>query len=439
MATQVVMPQLGESVVEGKVTKWLKQEGQPVERNEPLLEVETDKVTTEVSAIEGGTLLKVYVPEGQTVRAGTLLALIGQPGEPIPTTPSPPAPPLPKLGERGWGGEGRGERASFVSPVVARIAAEHNVDVSQVKGTGQGGRVTKQDILAYVEAREKAQEAAPPKKEALPPWEQPGLGELFRPSEEVFGPAVAPAPGRPAAPPAPAPAPLPTEVVPLSNMRKAIAEHMVRSKHTSPHVTTIFEIDMSRVVAHRERYKAAYERDGVKLTYTVYFVKAAVHALKAYPLVNSSFSDEGLIVKRQINIGIAVSLGDEGLIVPVIKGADNLNLLGVARAVNDLAERARNHQLKPDDVQGGTFTITNHGVSGSLFATPIINQPQAAILGVGALQKRVVVVSQDGVDAIAIRPMVYVGLTFDHRILDGVGADAFVAKIKEVLENWQDM
>lgn len=449
MATQVIMPQLGESVVEGKVTKWLKREGEQVARNEPLLEVETDKVTTEVTAIEGGTLLKVFVPEGTTVRAGTPLAVIGQPGEPIPAggplpaapaehvAPSPPAPPSPEK-ERA----ARGEKASFISPVVARIAAEYNVDLSQVKGTGQGGRITKQDVLAYVEAREKAKAAPPPeKKEELPPWEQPGLGELFRPTEEVFGPAPAP----PAAAPAPAEVarreevvPLPAEVVPLSSIRQAIAEHMVRSKRTSPHVTTVFEVDMSRVVAHREKYKAAYERDGVKLTYTAYFVKAAVHALKAYPMVNSSWSDQGIVLRRQINIGIAVSLGDEGLIVPVIKGADNLNLLGIARAVNDLAERARNRQLKPDDVQGGTFTITNHGVSGSLFATPIINQPQAAILGVGAVQKRVVVLTHDGVDTIAIRPMVYISLTFDHRILDGASADAFVAKVKEVLENWRD-
>ncbi len=452
MATQVVMPQLGESVVEGKVTKWLKREGEQVDRNEPLLEVETDKVTTEVPAIEGGTLLKVFVPEGTTVRAGTPLAVIGQPGEPIPAggplpaapgehvapSPPPPAGPRPAAGEER---AARGEKASFISPVVARIAAEHNVDLSQVKGSGQGGRITKQDVLAYIEAREKAKAAPPPeKKEELPPWEQPGLGELFRPTEEVFGPAPAP-PAAAAPTPTPASAgvvPPPAEVLPLTSIRQAIAEHMVRSKHTSPHVTTVFEVDMSRVVAHRERFKAAYERDGVKLTYTAYFVKAAVHALKAYPIVNSSWSDQGIVLKRQINIGVAVSLGDEGLIVPAIKGADNLNLLGVARAVNDLAERARNRQLKPDDVQGGTFTITNHGVSGSLFATPIINQPQAAIMGVGALQKRVVVLTHDGVDTIAIRPMVYISLTFDHRILDGAIADAFVAKVKEVLENWQD-
>lgn len=445
MATQVVMPQLGESVVEGKVTKWLKREGEQVARNEPLLEVETDKVTTEVTAIEGGTLLKVFVPEGTTVRAGTPLAVIGQPGEPIPAggplptaahaAPSAPTPSPVVAGEKEKAA--RGEKASFISPVVARIAAEYNVDLSQVKGTGQGGRITKQDVLAYVEAREKAKAAPPPeKKEELPPWEQPGLGELFRPTEEVFGPA--PAPAVPAPTPAPAEVARHEEVVPLTSIRQAIAEHMVRSKRTSPHVTTVFEVDMSRVVAHREKYKAAYERDGVKLTYTAYFVKAAVHALKAYPMVNSSWSDQGIVIKRQINIGIAVSLGDEGLIVPVIKGADNLNLLGIARAVNDLAERARNRQLKPDDVQGGTFTITNHGVSGSLFATPIINQPQAAILGVGALQKRVVVLTHDGVDTIAIRPMVYISLTFDHRILDGASADAFMAKVKEVLENWRD-
>jgi 2-oxoglutarate dehydrogenase E2 component (dihydrolipoamide succinyltransferase) len=215
-------------------------------------------------------------------------------------------------------------------------------------------------------------------------------------------------------------------------MRRSIGEHMVRSKTVSPHVTTVFEVDLSRVVAHREANKAAFERDGARLTFTPYFVAASVVALKAYPQVNSSFTDEGLLLHKQINLGVAVSLGEEGLIVPVVKGADGMSLLGLAREVNDLAERARNKQLKPDDVVGSTFTITNHGISGSLFATPIINQPNVGILGVGAIQKRVVVLG----DAIAIHPMVYIGLTFDHRVLDGASADWFVAKIKEALEKW---
>ena len=436
MATQVVMPQLGESVVEGKVSRWLKQEGDPVKQYEPILEVETDKVTTEVTAAAGGTLLKILVSEGLTVQAGTPLAFIGESGEAVPVG----AELSPSLGGASAPGHavaapqmvsaGAGpvpaQRGARVSPVVAKIAAEHGVDVSQVRGTGEGGRVTKKDILAYVESRGKA----PAPEKELPPWEQPGSGDLFKPTEETL-----PAPP-PRVPTVPAPQPmLPgDELMQLSSMRRSIAEHMVKSKTVSPHVTTVFEVDLSRVVAHREANKAARfaERDGVKLTFTPYFIAASVAALRAYPQVNSSFTDQGLLLHKQINIGVAVSLGEEGLIVPVVKGADSMSLLGLAHAVNDLAERARKKQLKPDDVVGGTFTITNHGISGSLFATPIINQPNIGILGVGAIQKRVVVIN----DAIAIRPMVYIGLTFDHRVLDGASADWFVAKIKETLENW---
>jgi pyruvate/2-oxoglutarate dehydrogenase complex dihydrolipoamide acyltransferase (E2) component len=274
-------------------------------------------------------------------------------------------------------------------------------------------------------------------EQKLEPWEQPGLGELFRPSEEVFGKPTAAA-SRASAPTVSSgpTANVADEVVPLTGIRQAIADHMVLSKRTSPHVTTVFEVDLSRVVAHRIANKANFERDGVNLTFTPYFAAATIAALKKYPLVNSSWSDNGIVFHRAINLGVAVSLGADGLIVPVIKNAESLNLLGLARAVNDLADRARRKQLKPDDVQDGTFTITNHGISGSLFATPVINQPQCGILGVGVIQKRVVVVTQDGVDAIAIKPMVYVGLTFDHRILDGNSADNFVAAIKQLLENW---
>jgi 2-oxoglutarate dehydrogenase E2 component (dihydrolipoamide succinyltransferase) len=408
------MPQLGESVVEGKVSRWLKRQGDAVQQYEPLLEVETDKVTTEVTAVEGGVLLKVLVAEGLTVKASTPLAIIGQPGEAMAETDSAQSAPV--------------ERNPRISPVVARIAAEHKVDVSQIRGTGEGGRVTKKDILEFVEGQAQSVE----RKEELPPWEQPGSGDLFKPTEESGPSALAPLsiqhstldirhsalPG--------------DELLPLSAMRRSIAEHMVKSKTVSAHVTTIFEADLSRVVAHRDAHKAAFERDGAKLTFTPYFIAASVAALKAYPRVNSSFTEDGLLIHKQINIGVAVSLGEEGLIVPVVKGADGLSLLGLARAVNDLAERARNKQLKPDDVTGSTFTLTNHGVSGSLFATPIINQPNVGILGVGAIQKRAVVIN----DAIAIRPMVYLGLTFDHRVLDGASADWFVAEIVQVLENW---
>jgi 2-oxoglutarate dehydrogenase E2 component (dihydrolipoamide succinyltransferase) len=388
----------------------------------------------------------LYANEGDVVKAGALIAFIGAAGEidthagshsdPHPRADAQPLPggqPSRRSADMGKEREsaprGNGSNAR-ISPVVARIASEHNIDVSLIHGTGEGGRVTKKDILAYVEQHR----AAPVAGEKLEAWEQPGLGELFRPTEELFGKA-APTPATPIALAA-APAIAPGEVLPLNSMRKAIADHMVMSKHTSPHVTTVFEVDLSKVVAHRNTYKAAFERDGANLTFTPYFAMATIAALKQYPLVNSSWSESGIVLQRAVNLGLAVSLGEEGLIVPVIQNADSLNLLGLARTVNDLADRARRKQLKPDEVQGGTFTITNHGTSGSLFATPIINQPQCGILGVGLIQKRVVVVTQNDVDAIAIRPMVYLGLTFDHRILDGNSADNFVAAIKQRLEAW---
>jgi len=441
MGTNVVMPQLGESVVEGKISKWLKRVGEPVKLYEPILEVETDKVTTEVTAAGEGTLLNLYFDEGEVVQAGTLIAFIGAPGEAAPSNggvveaQAAPAARHEQAAATARAAPAPSPAAQRVSPVVARIAAEYNVEVSHVRGTGEGGRVTKKDILAYVE-RNSAGSPLPvaegTKVGELAPWEQPGLGELFRPTEEVFGgPASTAVPAA-----APTPTALPGETVTLSSMRKSIAEHMLRSKHTSPHVTTVFEVDLSRVVAHRGANKAVFERDGANLTFTPYFVAATVAALKKHPMVNSSWSEAGVVLHRQVNVGVAVSLGDEGLIVPVIKNADAMNLLGLARAVNDLADRARRKALKPDDVQGGTFTITNHGTSGSLFATPIINQPQCGILGVGMIQKRVVVVTQDGADSIAIKPMVFVGLTFDHRILDGNSADGFMATLKQALESW---
>jgi 2-oxoglutarate dehydrogenase E2 component (dihydrolipoamide succinyltransferase) len=418
MPTQVIMPQLGESVVEGTVTRWLKKEGEPIAEFEALLEVNTDKVDTEVPSPASGRVLRVYVPEGETVRAGTLLAMIGQPGEPVPDAPARPAaaaaapvaPVSVRAPERAAGDLG------FISPVVAKIAAEHNLDLSRVRGTGQGRRITKKDVLAHLEGA-----AGAPAEVA--PWETPALGELFRPTEEVFGektPAAAP------------PAAGGETLVPLDSIRRSVAEHMVRSKHTSPHVTTVMEADLTRVVAHRQAHRATFARDRIDLTFTPYFVAACVAALKAFPLVNSSWSEAGIVLHPAVNIGMAVSLGEKGLIVPVIRDADRKSHLQLASEVNDLAARARNRQLKPDEVQGGTFTITNHGVSGSLFATPIINQPQCGILGVGAIQKRVVVID----DAIAIRPMVYLSLTFDHRILDGASADGFLAKVVETLKTW---
>jgi 2-oxoglutarate dehydrogenase E2 component (dihydrolipoamide succinyltransferase) len=313
---------------------------------------------------------------------------------------------------------------------VAKIAQEHGVDLRQVKGTGEGGRITKKDVLAFLESRQSpAQEPAA--------WETPGEGDLFRPTELMFPGGTAgqaPPPAAPALQSVP-PARLVAgdRLVPLTTIRRAIADHMVMSKRTSPHVTTVMEADMSRVIKHRDAHKAEFSRDGVNLTFTAYFISAAVAALRAFPVVNSSWSDEGILIHGAIHFGMATSLGEEGLIVPVIKHADGYSLLGLARQINDLSSRAREHKLQPDEVKGGTFTITNHGIGGSLFAMPVINQPQCAILGVGTIQKRVVVVEND---AIAVRPMVYLSLTFDHRILDGASADGFLAKIVSGLENW---
>jgi len=450
MSTQVVMPQLGESVVEGTVGKWLKKVGDSVKELEPLLEVESDKVNTEIPSPAGGTVLALYIEEGTTVNAGTVLALIGQPGEAVGDAPAPAsahghkeeavslpmaapvsAPTMAPAGKPANGGNG----APRLSPVVANMVAEHGIDASQIQGTGQGGRVTRKDVEAFLAG---GGATSAPAKTDLPPWEQPGSGDLFKPTDDLYkgtgstAPSPAPADHQHKAPPA---AGKPGEVVQLSTMRKRIAEHMVMSKlKTAPHVTTVFEADMSAVTAHREANKADYAERGVNLTFTAYFVMVTARALRAHPMVNSQWTDEGILLKPEVNVGMAVAI-DDGLIVPVIKKADELSLAGLARTINDLAARARSSALKPDEVQGGTFTITNHGVSGSLFATPIINQPQTGILGVGAMQKRVMVLEGD---MIAIRPMVYISLTFDHRVLDGASADFFVAEIKKQLEGWKE-
>ena len=456
MPTNVIMPQLGESVVEGTVSKWLKKEGDRVNEFEPLMEVNTDKVDTEVPSPASGVLLKLYVPEGTTVKAGTLLAVIGQPGEATPeggittdhashapTRPAPaPAGIIHLPGAVASASAAPTPAAStkrdlgFISPVVAKIADEHKVDLQLVSGTGQGGRITKKDVLDYIEKMKSAPLPATAPKADVPAWEQMGDGDLFRPTELQFGTKPLAVSAQPSAPTQPPASPADEAFIPVVGMRKVIAEHMVRSERTSPHVTTVFEADLSKVLAHLEAHKEQYARDGVTLTLTAYFVSATVAALKAVPIVNSQWAEDGasnarIILKREVNIGLAVAL-DEGLIVPVIKNADNKSLLGIAREVNDLARRARAKALRPDEVQGGTFTITNHGVSGSLFATPIINQPQTGILGVGIMQKRAVVIN----DAIAIRPMVYLTLTFDHRLLDGAVADRFLATMKTTLENW---
>jgi 2-oxoisovalerate dehydrogenase E2 component (dihydrolipoyl transacylase) len=408
MATKVLVPRLGEGVDEVTVTKWLKQVGDSVKELEPLLEVNTDKVDTEIPAPASGTVLKIVMQEGTPAKVGELLAIIGASGEKIednsevqtlrvPTSEEKPAVnqrqetliPIPANKDLG-----------FISPVVAKIAAEHGVNLNQISGTGLNGRITKNDVLAFVESGMKTVDDRP-------------QTIIHRPSSMVIPSAGA-------------------QLIKHSAIRKSIAEHMVMSKHTSPHVLTVMEADMSRVTKHRAANKSAFEKDGVNLTFTAYFMTAIVAGLKAYPTVNSSWSDEGVLIHKNINIGMATSLGEEGLIVPVIKGSDNLSLLAMARSVNDLANRARNKKLQPDEVKGGTFTLTNHGISGSLFAFPVINQPQCGILGIGAMQKRVIVID----DAIAIRPMVYLSFVFDHRILDGASADWFLTKVKETLENW---
>ena len=507
MPTQVIMPKLGESVVEGTVGRWLVGEGQPVKEYEPLLAVTTDKVDTEVPAPATGILLKIYVAEGQTVAAGALLAEIGEAGEQpsggvdasgvhggaapaaTPGAPAgrPSATPLAQrlAAEHGIdladvpaaapGGKvtredveaflaatgstdedalqsdalrayapraGAPRSLGFISPAVGRLAAEMGVDLAQVVGTGAGGRITKKDVLAYVATpapRGEESLGRAPASDELPPWERPGSGDLFKPTEEMGREAPAPVQRSAGGPTRPAGLTLDSELAPMSAIRRSIARHMVDSKQTSPHVTTVMEADLMRVVQARERLKGEFERQGVRLTFTPFFVQAVVAGLKAVPEANSSFTEEGLLVHRRIHVGMAVAIA-EGLIVPVIRDADERSLLGLSRVVNDLAERARAKQLAPDEVQGGTFTLTNHGTAGSLFAAPIINQPQAGILGVGAIQKRAVVLSKghpllpDAEDAIAIRPMAYLSFAFDHRILDGRSADAFLEAVVSYLE-----
>ena len=409
MATKVLVPRLGEGVDEVTVTKWLKQVGDSINELEPLLEVNTDKVDTEIPAPASGMVLQIIAQEGQAAKVGELLAIIGAAGESVEEgdsvksvevlSESIKSVAVSKVSATEHPFGTRNTDLGFISPVVAKIAAEHGVNLSQVPGTGLNGRITKNDVLNFVASQKSNVE-----------------GRNTQHATRSLTPDTS----------------TPDTLIKHTTMRKSIADHMVMSKRTSPHVLTVMEADMSRVAKHRAANKAAFEKDGVNLTFTAYFMTATVAGLKAYPIVNSSWSNEGVLVHKNINIGMATSLGEEGLIVPVIKGADNHSLLAMARSVNDLANRARNKKLQPDEVKGGTFTLTNHGISGSLFAFPIINQPQCGILGIGAMQKRVVVID----DAIAIRPMVYMSFVFDHRILDGASADWFLAKVKETLENW---
>jgi len=477
MPTNVIMPQMGESIAEGTVTKWLKKVGDHVERDEPIFEISTDKVDAEIPSPAAGVLTKILVHENQTVEVNTVVAEIdgegpaaqteapasaatvgtaatpvgaglvppqGQPETALPETaaeqpPELPLPATPGVSPPRRTAEGRPVRSS---PLVQGIASEHNINLIDVPGTGLDGRVSKKDILAYIARGEGGGEAAPAAAPAgvAPPVVPPAPASGFAHAAPAVPAPAPPAPVRgPAAAPGPPPAPQvvftgPTQAVPMTPMRKQIAEHMALSRRTSAHVTTVFEVEMSRVFDTRARYADEFERrNGIKLTYTPFFARAAVEAIKEFPIFNSSVDGANIVYKRDVNIGIAVAL-ETGLVVPVIKRADEKNFLGVARAVQDLADRARSKRLNVDDVQGGTFTITNPGVFGSLFGTPIINQPQVAILGVGTIEKRAVVRN----DAIAIRPMVYLMLSFDHRIIDGAVADQFVARIKRALENWDE-
>jgi pyruvate dehydrogenase E2 component (dihydrolipoamide acetyltransferase) len=462
-AVDVVMPQMGVSVSEGTVTKWLKSEGEQVEADEPLLEISTDKVDTEVPSPASGTLTQIVVQEGETVEVGTKLAQIGgapagngqaqaAPAEPAtaeaaaesadasgaegetptaevveearPAEPEPaPAPPAAAAPTADATTDGK----SFVSPVVARIASEHGVDPSQVQGSGRGGRVTKKDILDFIE---QGAPAAAPEAPAAP---------------APAAPPEAPAAPAPPAPPAPAPQPVVAEageqMEPMNAMRRGIAEHMRRSLDTAAHVTSAIEVDMSEVVAIRKKLKPEFQKAyGVNLTYLAFVARATAETLRDYPWINGEIRGEQIVTRNYVNLGFAVELADgKGLIVPVLKHAEGLNLLGLARGVVDIAERARNKQLTPDDVQGGTFTITNPGGYGTFHGTPVISQPQAAILGTYAVVKRPWVIQDDrGEDVIAIRPIMNLTLTYDHRLVDGALAGRFLRDLRERLETWDE-
>ena len=432
-AIEVVMPQMGVSVTEGTITKWLKQEGEAVAADEPLLEISTDKVDTEIPSPGTGVVSQILVAEGETVEVGTVLAVIAPDGTAAATPPAAPPVPEPVAEEAPAApvaepepepapvaGEPSDNGKTFVSPVVARIAAEHGVDPDAIAGTGRGGRVTKQDILGFIEARG----AAP----AVP----------AAPAEAAPAPEAAASPPPPAAAPA-APAGAGELVEPMSAMRRGVADHMRRSLDTSAHVTTVFEIDLTKVVNIRQKLKPEFQAGyGVNLTYLAFIARATVAAITNWPWVNGEIRGDTIVQKQFVNLGIAVALeGGKGLIVPVIRNAEGLNLLGTARAIADLAERARTKKLVPDDVQGGTFTITNPGGWGAIIGTPIINQPQVAILDVEALVKRPVVIEdENGSDAIAIRSMMNLCLSYDHRLVDGAYAAQFMKELRENLEGW---
>ncbi len=420
--TEVLMPQMGESITEGTITKWLKKVGDTVQRDEPIFEISTDKVDAEIPSPVAGILSEIKVPEGSTVQINTVVAVIGgAAGKPAPASAvSAPAasattPAASSVPAAASASEGEHARSS---PLVRKIAKDNNVDLAQVPGTGASGRITKTDILGHLEQGPKAAVAAP----------------LASTVPAAFASAPAPAAAKPAAP-----QPQPGEVVPMTKMRSIIAQRMVESKRTSPHVHTVFKVDMTRIVRLREKEKNKYEqRNGVKLTYMPFIARAAVQALRKHPVVNGSIEGDAIRYNKNINLGIAVAL-DWGLIVPVIKQTEERNFLGIARAIVDVADRARNKKLAPDEISGGTFTLTNSGIFGEQFGTPIINQPQSAILGIGGLNKEAeVLTDKDGNDSIAIRSIQRFALGFDHRIVDGADAGKFMSDFKAYLENWSE-
>jgi pyruvate dehydrogenase E2 component (dihydrolipoamide acetyltransferase) len=435
MPTDIIMPQMGESIVEGTITKWLKKPGDKVQRDEPLFEISTDKVDAEIPAPASGVLQEIKISEGTTVGVNTIVGTIAVDGEaaapaarttpaaptrqasaPIAsaasvkeekksTTPLTPVPAsAPQVVE---------EEEARSSPLVRKIAREHGISLSQISGTGLGGRITKQDIMAFVERQPSAAASAPPA--STPPAQAP----------------TATAPARPAA--------YPGDLVPMTNMRKLIAKHMIESRRTSAHVHCMYEVDFTRIVNLRNKHKSGFEqRHGVRLTFMPFFVRAAIIALQQWPIINASIEGENIRYHRNINVGIAVAL-DWGLIVPVLKNAGDLNFLGLQRGITDLGERARNKKLKPEDVEGSTFTVTNPGQFGAVFGLPIINQPNSAIMGVGGITKMpLVVTDKDGNDSIAIRSVVHLTLGYDHRLIDGAVADQFMAQVKKNLETWSE-
>jgi pyruvate dehydrogenase E2 component (dihydrolipoamide acetyltransferase) len=436
MATDIVMPQMGESIVEGTITKWLKKPGDKIQRDEPLFEISTDKVDAEIPAPASGVLQEIKVTEGTTVQVNTVVGTISADGEsapkaaPAPEKKAPPSPApatkteAPAPGPAAHAAHEEDDHARS-SPLVRKIAREHNVDLSQVEGTGLGGRITKQDILAFIES---GGTGVSPVQAPAQPSVGPGE-DARRSTASVPSAAVS----------RPAPAAIPGDLVPMTNMRKIIAQRMIESRRTSAHVHCMFEVDLTRIVNLRNKLKSSFEqRNGARLTFMPFFVRAAIIALQQFPIVNASVEGDGIRYHRHVNVGIAVAL-DWGLIVPVLKNADELNFLGLQRGITDLGERARNKKLKPEEVEGSTFTVTNPGQFGAVFGLPIINQPNSAIMGVGGITKTpLVVTDKDGNDSIAIRSVVHLTLGYDHRLIDGAVADQFMAFVKKTLEGWSE-